>query len=230
MQAWEQRVRICNLRLAERFLNFELDLLLQRCFDSGEEWILGFYEISSVEPVSSEQEMVCQGKKGTVLVDVVELMDSPEIIASTFVWFAPINRLDRLRKHSPHPFRLVCFVFIESFCDRKRNLSHLCVRERKNRGTFHANSNQVICEVIKRSPKIVDDISGHCDDIERQCRNCLNVIGMQEGYGVRRDTRVLIGSENSYVFEGENVGCEISQMLFGPLNLNLNQDKAGGGI
>jgi hypothetical protein len=45
-------------------------------FDSGEEGILGFHQISSIEPLSREQEVVSQGEKGTVLVDNVRLVDS----------------------------------------------------------------------------------------------------------------------------------------------------------
>ena len=104
MQAWDQRIRFGNLRLAERFLNFDLNILLHLRFDSGEEGILGFHQISSAIPIGSKEKVVSQGKEGTVLVDVVKLVDSPERIIPTFVWFEPVDCLNSLQKHSLYFF------------------------------------------------------------------------------------------------------------------------------
>jgi len=45
-----------------------------------------------------------------------------------------------------------------------------------------------------------------------------------------RDTCIWIGGENCRMFEGQNLACEITQVLLAPFNLHLDKDKPIFGI
>ncbi len=226
MQSWEQRIRFGNLRLAERFLNFELNILLHLRFNSGEEGILCFHQISPIEPIGSEEEVVSPREQGTVFIDVVKLTDSPERIVPTLVWFEQIDSLKRLKEDSLYFGSLCGFVFLGGCRDRKFDKPKLIFRERLYRRAFHPDQNKLACEVVKRSPQIMHHVSGDSHSIDRQGRNGLEAVGMEQLYGMGRDTRIWIGSENCRVIEGTSNGCEIVQVLFGPFDLNLHKNEA----
>ncbi len=76
----------------------------------------------------------------------------------------------------------------------------------------------------------MDNISGDCDHIERQRGDFLKIIGTEDNYGIGRETRIWIGSENCRVCEGKNFGCEITQVLLGPLNLYLDKNEPIFGV
>jgi len=139
MEAREKRIRLCNLRLTERFLNFELHILLHLRFYSGEEAIVGFHQIGAGKPVSGKQEIVCHGKQGSMLINVVELVDSPERIVPTFVRFKPIDLLNRLWKHSLCFSSLFGFVFLKGVCNGKLDSSQFLVGKGHNRSTLHSD-------------------------------------------------------------------------------------------
>jgi hypothetical protein len=83
----KRRIRLSNLR----FLNIEPNILLHVRFKSSEMRVVCFEMIDSVEPVRSKDNLRATGKKGTVLVDVIKFVDSPERIISVFVWFDPVD-------------------------------------------------------------------------------------------------------------------------------------------
>lgn len=159
MQQWEQRTCLRNLRLADRFLNLELNIVFHLRFDSGEAWFLCFEHIGAREPISRKRDMRRNAKKGTVFIDVVKLMDSPERIIPAFVWFEPINRSNRLREHSLYFGSLLGFVFLASLRDWKSNSSNLLRRERRSgRPVCNSNSHKLLCEVIESGPEIVNNV------------------------------------------------------------------------
>src|SRR5579871_2466190 len=186
MQTWEQRIRLSNLRLADRFLNFELNVLLHLCFDSGEEGILCPQQIRPVEPVGSEQKIVRQGEQGTVLVDVIQLVDSPERIVPAFVWFEPIDCIDSFLKHSLCFSSLVGFVDLESLCNREFDSPEFLLSKRNNRSTLHSDKNELSCEVVKSRTNVVNHVSCHSDHLERQGGHLLEIVRMEQNYGMGR--------------------------------------------
>ena len=54
MDRWEQRVTLSNIRLADRRLNFGLNVLLHVRFDSGEIGVVCFEQIGALKPVGSK--------------------------------------------------------------------------------------------------------------------------------------------------------------------------------
>jgi hypothetical protein len=178
-----ERIRFGDLRLTYRFFNLELNVLLNLRFDSGEEGILCFQQISTGKPIGGKQEIIAQGKQGTVLVDVIKLMDSPERAIPSSVWFERINCLERLRKHSLYLSSLFGFVFLESLSDRKFDSSEFLRGKRDNRSTLHSDCDKLLCEVVKSGSEVVNDIPGNGDGIKRQSGNLLKFVGCKRAMG-----------------------------------------------
>src|SRR5262249_36615867 len=158
-------------------------------------------------PIGSEQEIMIDGKQGSVLVDVIKLVDAPERVVPALVWFQLVNGLDSFWKHSLCFGSLAGFVFLGSLCNGKFHLSKLLLGQMHNRSPIHSDDHQLTCEVVKSGTNVVDDISSHRDSVEGQGRNLLEFVGMKQGYGMGSDTRIWIGREDCRVFEGKNLGC-----------------------
>jgi hypothetical protein len=169
MKRREQCIRLGNLRIAERFLKFELDILLRARFESDEMGAFSFVQVSpTIKPVGSEEKIVCNGEQRAVLVDVIKFVDSPERVIAAFVRFEPIDSFYSLGSHSLYFSSLVGFIFGESLRNRKFDLSKLLVG---NVGT--AGQSELVCEVIQSCPEIVNNIPSKCNDVKRESRNAL---------------------------------------------------------
>jgi hypothetical protein len=95
MQDWEQRITPDNLRLASRFINFDLDILLYfRVEPPAEMWVARFQPVRASNhwhPAIGEQIVPSDREQGSVLVDVVKLMDSPQRVIPALVRLEPVN-------------------------------------------------------------------------------------------------------------------------------------------
>ena len=80
--------------------------------------------------------------------------------------------------------------------------------------------------MIQGGSEIVHYVSSNRHDFKRKGRNPLKLIRMQEGYGMRSNTRTWIGGEYCRVLKGEDFGCEITKVLLGPLDLHPDKDNS----
>ncbi len=84
--------------------------------------------------------------------------------------------------------------------------------------------------MIERGPEIMNNVPGHTENVKREGGHSLKFVGMKEGYGVGSDTRIWIGREYCSVLEGQNFGCEITEVLLGPLDFNADKDDSVVGV
>src|SRR5271157_2153117 len=79
MQRWQDRITMRNLRLADRFIDFELHVLLYvRVKLGGEFWGVLFEPESPVKPIGPIDTISADSKQGTMLVNSVQLVDTPK--------------------------------------------------------------------------------------------------------------------------------------------------------
>ena len=114
---WEERITRRNLRLADRFINFELHILLHfsvKNSDPTEMWVACFNVVRPIavlsEPVSNKEAIIVVSEKSAVLVNVVKLVDSPERVIPTTVRFERINRFYSFGAHALYFSSLFPFV------------------------------------------------------------------------------------------------------------------------
>ena len=160
------------------------------------------------------------GKKGTVFVDVIQLMDSPERVSSAFVWLKLIDSFYRLRSHSLYFSSLFDFVLGHGLRDREFNSP-------TGDSTWAANQDKLMRKVIEGGPQIVDNIASDRNCVKGERGNLPNIWKPpHKGYGMGRDIRILNSNDYSRMFEGKNLGCEITEVLLGPLDLYANQNNS----
>jgi len=125
MERWEKRITLRNLRIADRFLNFELHIILHlRVKDSGEVWGLCLEKVRPhLKPIPGELIILPNGKQGTMLVNNIKLMDAPERIVPTFVWAERINSFYRFWPHALYFSSLTGFVSIEVLRNREHGIA-----------------------------------------------------------------------------------------------------------
>ena len=76
MQRWEHRITARNLRLAHRFLNLELHILLHlRVIETAVVWGVLLEKEISTEPVGVEKEVMGEREQCSMLIDAVKLVD-----------------------------------------------------------------------------------------------------------------------------------------------------------
>jgi hypothetical protein len=175
---------------------------------------------------ASHQIAGSDGKEGTVFVDVIKLVDSPERIVSAFVWFEPVDLFYRFRSHSLYFSSFVGFVLGGSLRNGKFDLPEFFIGK-----TRRTHNGEMLCEVVKRRSEVVNHISSNGNDIEGKSRDALQIgRSVQERYGMGRDIKIDIANDYVRVFEGQNLGCQITQVLLGPFDLYANQNNSVDGL
>jgi hypothetical protein len=221
-QRWKQRIWPCKIRLADRVLNFNLNILLNVRLNSGESGVFCFHQVCAIEPIGSEKKIVGNGKQGTVLIDVVKLVHSPESIVPTLVWFEPVDSFFGLGPHSVYFSSLHGFVLGHTLSNGKADLS----ADRASGEVRRAYKNELLREMIQCGSDIVNEVSGDSNDIKRERWDSLEVRVSHESNGMWRDTLLWVSMDYCRVCKGKNFGGKITEVLFGPFNLYLNENEA----
>lgn len=210
LKRWEQRITVRNLDLADGFLNFELKVLLHvRIKESGKVWVICFEPVRTPvpEPISNEKVVPFDSEKGSVLVDVIKLVQSPQKLISTLVRFEVVDVFYRQFPHALYFSGLVGFVSGNVLKNRERSIF----------GRFPAgNDYKLTREMVEGASQIVDNIPSGRENVE-----------WQDGQ-VGKIRRSLIASKyvQAVVTEIPDIGLQVEEVLFGPLNFYSNKDEA----
>jgi len=219
MERWEQRITRRNLKIAERFVNFELQILLHvRVVDSRELWVVCLEvvreETDVPKPVSNQEAVIGVGEKRSVLVDVIKLVDFPKRVIPAFVWFESVDSFYRFGTHTLYFSSLLPFVSSSILRNRKLNTP--------TRLFARPNPDELVCKVIKRAPEVVDNIASRSEGVEGT-----DAVFTKLFEGLAR-LRIFIGSERLEVLlpETNELGFEVDEVLLGPLNFHSDEDQS----
>src|SRR5271169_2439541 len=177
-------------------------------------WGICLEPIIAIEPVAKEEIVVRHGKKGAMLVNIIKLVDSPERLVAALVWFDVINSFYRQWPHALYFSSLFGFVSSEVLRNREFDTST---------GFFAgADNDKLISQMVESTSEIVNDVPCRCDRIEGQpWKNhepprCLPGLSVQLGANYCR----------ADIPRSEKVGCETTEVLFGPLNFNADKNDS----
>lgn len=215
MERWEKRITPGSLRLTDRLVNFELHILLHLIIkNSGEMWGVCLEPIVPFEPVGIEEVVVVNGKQGTVLVDVIKLVDSPERLIPPFVWPKLIDFLYRQGRHALYFPSLLGFVSSEIPRNRKFDSP-----ARFSSGT---NNDELVSKVVKSAPEIVNDVSSRGDCIKGQSWKGNEATGFLSGLSVHLRANYRRGDISS----DEKLLSQITEVLSCPLNFYSGENDS----
>jgi len=217
-----------NLRLSERYIKCELEILVLfslvgRCgnvYDlvaafQGEKCIL--IEPNHVASQTVNGPRLHTGRDSdqqSMLVESVKLMDKPECVISSHVTLGIADDFLRSCIHSLYysSGEGRC-VFLGGLADRK-------VRVNTRRPS--RSIDQLPRKMIQGTPEIVDGIA---DDQSYGVRDRLDIFDAQRSV---LDFRLLLGGNcvGLGFAEGSNSNIQVSDVLFGPFNLGANSDQS----
>jgi len=218
MERWQKRPALRNLRIAERFLNFELHIILHlRVKHSGEIWGLCFEQIRSHrEPIPDKLVVLPNSKKGAVFVNNVKLVDTPEQIIPAFVWLERINSFYRFRPHALYFSSLTGFISIKVLCNREHSVTI---------GNSSPNHNKLMGEMVKGAPKVMNNVASGGNCIEGQNRD----IGYEcPLWTALAKTEIHLANDycRAFIPKGNEFGLEITEVFFGPLDFYADQNNS----
>ena len=222
MKRWEQRITLRSLRIADRFINFELRFLLRlRVKHSGEVWVACLEPIGRADhghPVSHEQVIVSDGKQCSVLVDIVELVDSPKRLISALVRLQVVDVFYCQWPHALYFSRLLGFVGSKILRNWKFDTPSWLVAR--------TNKDKLVCKVVKSTSEVVDEIPCDGERIEGQNWE------IDEMLRHLPRSRIAMGANyiETLVPGGEEFCLQVTEVFFGPLNFHANENEPIQGI
>jgi hypothetical protein len=147
-----------------------------------------------------------------VLVDNVQLMKSPEVFISSLVWFGLVDEVYRSAAHSLYFSRAMGFVFLDVIKDR---ITRIPV------GRCPVCENQLIGEMVKAAPQIVDDVADGGGDFQWNFRDFAN-----PEHPVSR-LRIILEDDLVWVGlkEGVKASVEITDVLIGPFGFDQQSQQ-----
>ncbi len=227
LQRWEHRITPNNLRLAERFLNLELHILLHlRIIETGIVWGVLLEKELPVEPRGVQKEVMSKREQSSMLINAVKLVNAPERIIPAFVWLEPIQSFYDLWPDAVYNSGLTGFVTIQILANRKVILCG---------NSASCNQKQAAHQVVEGASQIVRDVACPSEHFDREARHSSVSIGSGEtlleferGLIRRAISTLQVSIGDNYVSAlcGQDVGCEILEVLFGPFNFYADQNES----
>ncbi len=219
MERWDKRLTFQNLRFIERFVDFELEILIRYgssdAFDDPlKDWIACLEPEPAVEPVAGEQKVVSDREEKTVLVDVIKLMDFPERFVSALVRFEPVDRFYGLLPHSLYLSSLSGFVYLGTRRSGERNVAvGFSPRE--------SDLGKVIRQVVESTPDVLDDVSSGRNDIKWENGK------RSEAKRAFSSLRIVMHPDNMHILvpKLDDFGIQLREVLLGPFDLYPNEHK-----
>ncbi len=232
LERFENRLSLRDLRLSERYLKSELQILVQ--FKVFKEYVasfqrtnllLGGNELISCVSEASEQRNAsppipqsvnrnhrcADSSKCAVLVDVIQFAEPPNRVIPTLVRFDRIDRFYRIFAHQLYFSMLTGFVFLGGAGNRESNRAELSTAI----GTFTGGENELIGQVIESGPERLQNVTTDQRNI------CANVGDVDDDVLPElRKLRMTLGANFIWLGfdEAPNSGFQVMDMFFGPFD------------
>lgn len=150
-----------------------------------------------------------------VLVDVVKLVDLPENISPTFVWFESIDRFYRILPYTLYFSRCFGLVFCGAFGNGEVDVP-------ARRDTTIRNKEKLVGQMVQRTPQVVDNTTSNRGNLDR------HMIGSSRDVIDQLSClRISLGAD--YVWlgtrreEGPHLHLQFTDVLLGPSNFCADQ-------
>jgi hypothetical protein len=238
LERFQQRLTLDKPRFAERYVEAELHLLVRfRVRGIDEEFVAFFQRAEGIGGLDEQIHRkvpeflwkhlghgganINAPKTGTnrdqqaVLVDVVELVDYPEVVPlASLVWFESVERVNRVLAHSLYYSWKSSFVLGRILFDQELDVPGHSVGAA-------SDEEELLGQMIESTSEVLDGVSGdgckrswgreHTGDVIDQLARIRIALG-PDFIGLR-------------VHENADCGIQVDDVLVGPFNFGLNKLK-----
>jgi hypothetical protein len=219
----KNQITFRDLRLGERYIKAELKILVRMSFvgrsgdicdfianyESHESMVAQPHSLASSKIDSPLVHDCCDGQQQAVFVDYVESMEQPKILIKSLVRLYRTQDFFRANRHSLYfsSAKRRC-VLLGTFADREKSVS---VR------LTPASFDELPSKMVQSTSEIVNGITENESNIGR---NGLD-LSDEKRRMVNCGYRVWLGSDSIgiRVEKGLNADIKVTDMLFGPFNL-----------
>jgi hypothetical protein len=235
MQAWNDRLTLSNLRLPERYIKGDIELLIHlrakragyptnfgavlNYWNSGvrekRDWRAQLNEcrlrgrLPLHERKTGFANRIGDNEQESVLVEIVKFVEFPEAIVPTLVRVERINEIYGSRAHSLYFGANTGFVFGRSLVNGEIGL---LVR------SAAVGLDKLPSEVVETAPKLVNGFSSENGEFQRRLANDTNLVNELMSLRVYIDNKsIVVGFE-----EGTGESFEVTDVLFGPFDFRPN--------
>jgi hypothetical protein len=236
LERFDQRLTLDNLRLAERYIESKLHLLVHFCIGGideefvaclqrkhtviGPEESFGEVEVLTEfigpQPLHMCSHMGTQvkaaegganGKNQAVFIDIVKSVEDPERVIPSLVWF---DRVDRVYGTLPHALYFSgSFSFVYRGIVNNRKVD---VLERPLPVCSHKD--QMISQMVQGAPEILENVTNNGGYSDRNIADA--------GQIINELSRLRIALGPDYIWlgikEGSDPAFQVTDVLFGPFN------------
>lgn len=161
-----------------------------------------------------------------MFVNAVKFMDSPERKIPTFIWFEEIESFYRFWPDTIYKSSLSGFITSNILRDRKSILG--C-------DSASRNDQHVAHEVIESSSEIVGNVthaSGHIGRADGSVQESVSIGDSlrERNHDIIRNAisslSITLSDDHCTALCDRDVGCQITEMLLGPLNFYANENES----
>jgi len=223
LERWRKRLTLDDLRLAERYLKVEVNLLVRYMSECGEDNIAylesaSFPHVVPLNRLSDEfkpysVEGTHYDKQKPVLVEVVKLMESPQTIIPSLVGITESNRFFDFFPHAVYFSARFSFVLLGSLKNGKSCLAGRAIARNENK--LPRQVIQGASQVVNCIPSKQSNVVGHGDVIN-------------ESDFMRSGFSIMLGADTVVIEKCKTCSVEIGDVLIGPFN--FTPSGVDGGI
>ena len=226
IERWEKGIRISNLRLVNRFVDFSLQISLRVVIkDSGKIYVRSPMPIGIVgppwQPICKKQILMADGEQVAMLVRIIEGVDSPESIVSSLVRLGSIDGPFGFVSHSLYLSSLSGFICGKVLCDGKLNTTRV-----RRPVVIRSHHDKLICEMVEGASEVVHNIADGGKRFKGERRQGME--DMRAAGNWIRSVGVDVGGDycKFTIPKFDQLPFQVTEVLLGPLDLNANENKA----
>ena len=151
------------------------------------------------------------GDKESMLIDLVQAVETPKRVISSFVRFDRVNRVYGVLPHALYFSRLSGFVLRGRVKEREVDMEEWPRLPR-------ADQNKLISQMVKGAAKVLDNVSGNDCDVRRDILNADEVIDWSSRHSVAPGSDFVWGFSD----KGFDSAIQIVDVLVGPCDFRIN--------
>jgi len=241
LERFDNRFTLNDPRLAERYIEAEIHLLVHFTVRPVDEEFVAYFEraefVGGVQ-VNRREQLKCLGQRAgecvlhhlgqvdamkcrthgnqkTMLIDTIKLVETPERVVPSTVWFGSVDSI-----YCVLPYSLY-YSIAKGWVTRGVPGNGVTDTSRIGWGTTDSENDELVSQVVQGTPEILEGIARDCGDDDRNRLEIGDVINQLSRL------RIALGGDLIWpgIMEDSDCRLNITDVLLGPFDFRPNQRK-----